>query len=120
MCIRDRLDELSAVMRYTIISGYKKVTEEFGDTKKVVIAGNTTMVHLLMGYSCGTLGEYPFKSKHLGTLKTTLDKVTKSKVSPIETVVYGGISAFVGGDIVSGLYMSDFDKSDKVLSLIHI
>ena len=53
------------------------MTEEFGDTKKVVIAGNTTMVHLLMGYSCGTLGEYPFKSKHLGTLKTTLDKVTK-------------------------------------------
>ena len=71
---RGRLDELSAVMRYTIISGYKKVTEEFGDTKKVVIAGNTTMVHLLMGYSCGTLGEYPFKSKHLGTLKTIADK----------------------------------------------
>ena len=117
---RGRLDELSAVMRYTIISGYKKVTEEFGDTKKVVIAGNTTMVHLLMGYSCGTLGEYPFKSKHLGTLKTALDKVTKSKVSPIETVIYGGISAFVGGDIVSGLYMSDFDKSDKVNMFIDL
>ena len=117
---RGRLDELSAVMRYTIISGYKKVTEEFGDTKKVIIAGNTTMVHLLMGYSCGTLGEYPFKSKHLGTLKTTLDKVTKSKVSPIETVIYGGISAFVGGDIVSGLYMSDFDKSDKVNMFIDL
>ena len=117
---RGRLDELSAVMRYTIISGYKKLTEEFGDTKKVVVAGNTTMVHLLMGYSCGTLGEYPFKSKHLGTLKTTLDKVTKSKVSPIETIVYGGISAFVGGDIVSGLYMSDFDKSDKVNMFIDL
>lgn len=117
---RGRLDELSAVMRYTIISGYKKVTEEFGDTKKVIIAGNTTMVHLLMGYSCGTLGEYPFKSKHLGTIKTTLDKVTKSKVSPIETVIYGGISAFVGGDIVSGLYMSDFDKSDKVNMFIDL
>lgn len=61
-----------------------------------------------------------FKSKHLGTLKTALDKVTKSKVSPIETVIYGGISAFVGGDIVSGLYMSDFDKSDKVNMFIDL
>ena len=60
------MDELSAVMRYTIISGYKKVTEEFGDTKKVVIAGNTTMVHLLMGYSCGTLGEYPLNQNTWG------------------------------------------------------
>lgn len=117
---RGRLDELSAVMRYTIISGCKEVTKEFGDTKRVVIAGNTTMVHLLMGYSCSTLGEYPFKSKHLGTLKSTLDKVTKSKTVPVETIIYGGISTFVGGDIVSGLYMSDFDKSDKVNMFIDL
>ena len=29
-------------------------------TGKVVIAGNTTMIHLLMGYPSDTLGVYPF------------------------------------------------------------
>lgn len=117
---RGRNDELASVIRYTLINGYSEVTKEFGDTKKVLIAGNTTMVHLLMNYSCGSLGAYPFKSKHLKTIKTTLDKVTDSRISPVETVIYGGISAFVGGDIVSGLYMCDFDKSDKVNMFIDL
>ena len=117
---RGRNDELASVIRYTLINGYSEVTKEFGDTKKIVIAGNTTMVHLLMNYSCKPLGEYPFKSEHLNTIKTTFDKVTDSRISPVETVICGGISAFVGGDIVSGLYMCDFDKSDKVNMFIDL
>ena len=71
---RGRGDELASVIRYTLINGYSEVTKGFGDTKKIVIAGNTTMVHLLMNYSCASLGEYPFKSEYLGTLKTTLTR----------------------------------------------
>lgn len=111
---RGRGEELSSLIRYTLINGYKNLTEDFGDADKVIIAGNTTMIHLLMGYSCDTLGKYPFQSSHLGTLNTTLDKLTKSNIPPVSCVIYGGISAFVGGDIVSGLYMCDFDKSDKI------
>jgi uncharacterized 2Fe-2S/4Fe-4S cluster protein (DUF4445 family) len=96
------------------------VTKEFGDAKKVIIAANTTMVHLLMEYSCAALGEYPFKTEHLGTIKTTFDNVTKSKCKSIDTVIYGGISAFVGGDIVSGLYMCDFDRADKINMFIDL
>ena len=117
---RGRGDELASVIRYTLINGYSEVTKGHGDTKKIVIAGNTTMVHLLMNYSCASLGEYPFKSEHLGTLKTTFNKVTNSNIAPVETVIYGGISAFVGGDIVSGLYMCNFDKSDKVNMFIDL
>lgn len=111
---RGRKNDLASVIRYTLISGYKEITREYGDAEKVIIAGNTTMIHLLMGYSCVTLGEYPFKSEHLNTHRTTFDHVTNSKVSPVETIILGGISAFVGGDITSGLYMCDFDKSEKV------
>lgn len=117
---RGRSDELAAVIRYTLINGYNEVTKEFGDTEKIIIAGNTTMVHLLMDYSCASLGAYPFKSKHLKTIKTTFDKITKSKITPVETTIYGGISAFVGGDIVSGLYMCDFDRSDKINMFIDL
>lgn len=111
---RGRGDELASLIRYTLVNGYKELTNDFGDTKKIVIAGNTAMVHMLLNKSCKTLGEYPFASEYLRTLKTTFDKLTDTACAPVETVVYGGISPFVGGDIVSGLYMCDFDKSDSV------
>lgn len=117
---RGRGSELASLIRYALMTGYKEVTRDYGDVKKVVIAGNTAMVHLLMNYSCRGLGCYPFKSEHLGTIKTTFDKLTESNVPPAETVIYGGISPFVGGDIVSGLYMCDFDKSDSVNMFIDL
>lgn len=117
---RGRGDELASLIRYTLVNGYNEVTRGFGDTKKIIIAGNTTMVHLLMNRSCRGLGKYPFKSDCLGTLKTTFDKLCDSRVTPVNTIVYGGISPFVGGDIVSGLYMCDFDKSDKVNMFIDL
>lgn len=110
---RGRLSELSALIRYAVADGFRDVTGGVG-ADKVIIAGNTTMIHLLMGYSCAALGEYPFKQVRTETIKTTFDAVTGSCAAPVETVIIGGISAFVGGDIVSGLYMCDFDKSDKV------
>lgn len=102
---RGRSDELHSLIRFALKKGIKEVTD--GEApKKIIAAGNTTMVHLLMNYSCDTLGGYPFKSEHLKTIETDLDNIPMA--------VLGGISAFVGGDIVSGLYMCDFDLSDKV------
>ncbi len=118
---RGRLEELKNAISYAILKGFHEVSAEYGDVNKVVIAGNTTMIHLLMGYSCETLGEYPFKSEHLNTIKTTFDKVVGNGNAPhTDTVIYGGISAFVGGDITSGLYMCDFDLSNKVNMFIDL
>ena len=42
---------------------------------RIIIAGNTTMIHLLMGYSCETLGKYPFVSEHLEQIECGLEEV---------------------------------------------
>lgn len=39
---------------------------------QVIIVGNTTMIHLLMGYSCQSLGKYPFISEHLEQIECML------------------------------------------------
>lgn len=62
----------------------------------MVIAANTTMVHLLMGYPVDTLGKEPFASEHLGEIET--------KIAGVNTIIMPGISAFVGADILAGLY----------------
>lgn len=62
------------------------------------IAGNTTMEHLLMGYDVSTLGRSPFTPVEIG-LQEYRNPAWNFKVWLVP-----GISAFVGGDIVAGLY----------------
>ncbi len=72
----------------------------------VAITGNTTMLHLLQGYDVSGLGVYPYRAESL-----------KKEVITAENIGYilPGISAFVGSDIVAGIYylglIEDREKS---------
>lgn len=65
----------------------------------VVIACNTTMGHLFMGYPTETLGKSPFSAVSI--------EIEDVQWNGIRTIILPGISAFVGGDIVAGLYTCD-------------
>ena len=86
----------------------------------IVIAGNTTMIHLLMGYSCETLGVYPFTPVNIKTIYTTYDKLLEDSTWNIPIVIFPGISAFVGGDIVAGLLTCNFADDKKLKLLIDL
>ena len=62
----------------------------------IVLSGNTVMQHLYLGYPTASLGEYPFQPFDL-TQKEFL-------ICDIKAYFLPGISAFVGADIVAGLY----------------
>ena len=59
------------------------------------IGGNTTMIHLLMGYDCGSLGHSPFTIQQTSPTPFWYGSCLV-KIAP-------WISAFVGGDILVGL-----------------
>lgn len=63
--------------------------------KLAVIAGNTVMTHLLMEYDVEGLSKAPFAP-------VTLEPVS-TQVGNVPAVIMPGVSAFVGGDIVSGI-----------------
>lgn len=67
------------------------------------IAGNTTMEHLFMGLSTSSLGKSPFTPVTVGLQKCMLP-ITETAAQPLPVYVLPGVSAFVGGDIVAGLY----------------
>ncbi|MGN0150572.1 MAG: ASKHA domain-containing protein [Clostridia bacterium] len=117
---RGRLCELRQMIQYQLINGIKRLVNGTSQPDKIIIAANTTMVYLLMGYSCEELGAYPFKASHLETIRTSFDKIVPNNEIYTETVIIGGISAFVGGDITSGLYMCDFDLSEKINMFIDL
>ena len=88
--------------------------------RQMVIGGNTTMIHLLMGYFCETLGVYPFRPVNIETIHTTDKELFGKQEKHFDVTVCPGISTFVGGDIVAGLYALDFQKREKVCVLIDL
>lgn len=80
--------------------------------EQVVIAGNTTMIHLLMGYSCETLGVVPFTPYSLERVESDVKSICGYDLDCPVTVL-PGISAFVGGDIVAGIMALELRKKEK-------
>ncbi len=69
----------------------------FGDRVGCIcIAGNTTMEHLFMGHDVSGLGVSPFIPVEIG--------IQEGRFLNIPCYLTPGITAFVGGDIVAGLY----------------
>lgn len=95
-----------------------------GEIRRMVICANTVMVHLLMGYSCETLGAYPFTPVNIRTIHTTGKKLFKGAerqvIQELEIIIYPGISAFVGGDITAGLFALEFESREKPSLLIDL
>ena len=99
--------------------------------KKIVIAGNTTMCHLLLGYSCERLGSAPFVTQH-NKLRKLEVKQFFAEILPLieedeyyvdffpEVIILPAISAFVGADIVAGVYYCDMDLQEEPQMLLDI
>jgi len=74
-----------------------------GDVVDIAVAGNTVMIHLLLGLSCESLGTLPFEIAH--TLEKSYDSAklfTPSRVRCNVRMV-PWLAAYVGGDITAGL-----------------
>lgn len=104
-------EELRTLILETIENGVIKLIKD-KKPSKIVISGNTVMGYLLMGYDTAKLGVYPFEVEHQGTFTT--------EIAGIPTVLMPGISAFVGGDIVSGLYTLGFAEKNDVSLLLDL
>ena len=105
----------------------------------IVICGNATMIHLLMGYSCERLGKYPFVSECLEKIECTLKEIivlgnSKQKDKNVEKCQYEmyeknknnpvtilpSVSAFVGGDVVADVLVCPGFETEELSLLIDL
>lgn len=88
----------------------------------ISLAGNTTMIHLLMGYDCASLGVYPFKPVNINAICMSAPALlADSSLSDVtQMCIFPGISTYVGGDIVSGLYAYGFAETEDICLLIDL
>jgi len=69
----------------------------------VAIAGNTTMLHLLLGLPCNTLGVSPFTPVFIGIKTAPFAEIFKTDLLNCDVLILPGISTFVGADISAGM-----------------
>lgn len=81
--------------------------------RRMTLAGNTTMEHLLMGWPCNGLGSWPFHPVSLGgnTLVAS-DLFGDALPASCTLTVLPGFSTYVGADIASGLIACAMDRTD--------
>ena len=117
-------EELRQSIQKDLLEGIKSLVEENQVEKskisRIAIAGNTTMGHLLLGYSCETLGVYPFTPVNIDRIELPFAEVFDDDYLTAHVILLPGITTFVGGDIVAGLLTCEFDKNEKPYLLIDL
>ena len=78
----------------------------------MVITGNTTMLYLLQGLSTKELSVAPFKATHLDQRWL--------QIGGLDTLLMPGISAFVGADVLAGMFALSMDKAEYPTLLLDL
>ena len=83
-----------------------------GETLYLVLAANTAMTYLLMGWDPAELGRAPFRASRLDGART--------EIGGVPCFVFPGLSAFVGGDIAAGICASGMCGKEAVTLLLDL
>lgn len=113
----DVISRIQAANNGKLIELQKFITEDIkalledvnhGEDDEIIVSGNTTMEHLLLGYPCSSLGVAPYTPVNISLQHNG------------NTIILPGISTFVGADIVSGIYALEMNKRDKISVMIDL
>ncbi len=108
---------------------YSKAVAEDWPKIRIAIAGNTTMQHLLLGYPLDSMAKVPFVPHTLKETRSLFGDLffdtygygeVPRALKSAEVTVFPCLSAFVGGDVVSGanaLFVKDEQRNELLIDL---
>ena len=113
--------ELQASIRANILQGIDELDVHYPETICVMaIAGNTTMLHLLLGLPCRPMAAYPFNPVTMGLMEFRFAEIFATDILDCQVILLPGISAYVGADIVAGMLHCRMDQTESITMLIDI
>lgn len=122
--INDDSSTLTECIKEDILKGIKEICKahSVGLDKiyNVAIAGNTTMVYLLLDIPAQSLAVSPFTTTTTSLLEYDFKEVFDETFLDCKVVILPSISAYIGADIVSGMFNYDFDNLRGITMLIDI
>ena len=115
---------LTECIRKDILTGIKEICDTYGvDFKNIyniTIAGNTTMIYLLLDIPTKSLAVSPFTTTTTSMLEYDFREIFKDGDIDCKVITLPNISAYVGADIVSGMFNYNFDNLSGITMLIDI
>ena len=115
------LGELRTCIQSDISRGIRELCVTEADTViRMVIAGNTTMMHLLLGLRADSLALVPFNP--IATSLVEMSSAEMFGVCPVdcEVTLMPSIGAYMGADIVSGMMCCKMDKSTDTVLFVDV
>lgn len=96
-----------------------RVGIDLGLIDRITVCGNTTMMYLFRGLDPAPLSVFPFTAEHLALATSDgASLLDLPELGECTVTMMPGISAYVGADIVSGLYFvgaDDLSETPKML-----
>ncbi|SHH45348.1 ASKHA domain-containing protein [Clostridium grantii] len=86
----------------------------------ITIAGNTTMIQLLLGLDSFSISLAPFTMITNQIIDLSYAEVFKTHNLKAKIFLLPSVSAYVGGDITSGIYTTDMGHKDFISILLDI
>lgn len=107
-------DRMQSLIRDVTEKGLVRFREKLpaGASLFAVVAANTTMSHLFMGWDVNGLGQAPFTVSHRETARTM--------IAGVPCLLFPPVSAFVGGDITAGIYALDLVQKEEITLLVDL
>lgn len=103
------IDSINTMIRQ--ISSKNKVEKK--EIKQMVVAANTTMTHMLLGVDAKPLGRYPYQANFIETQRIKAKEIGIDL--DVLVITLANVSAFVGSDIVAGVYLTDLKNMENTL-----
>lgn len=115
------LDELRSCAREDISRGINDLcATETAAVVRVVIAGNTTMLHLLLGLRADSLGLFPFQPVSTELLELPSAELFGISGLDCDVILLPAIGAFVGADIVAGMMYCEMEKASEMVLFVDV
>jgi uncharacterized 2Fe-2S/4Fe-4S cluster protein (DUF4445 family) len=98
----------------------KRVSASPGQVVKATIAGNSTMMHLLLGIPAASIRLMPFITA-VNHVPSLLAREVGLEINPEARVdCLPGVASYVGADISSGVYSSGMDATDLLTLFLDV
>ncbi len=116
--------DMQKVLVKSLNESLQALTEEVGltvdDIYRVTFAGNTIMLHGLLGVSSEDIANSPFVPLFCEPLKLSPYELDLEIFSRGEVLLMPSISGYIGGDIVADMMAVDLDKDESFRLLVDI
>ncbi len=109
------VNQLGTMAEYLI----KKNSISSKNVNSFIIAGNTTMLHLLTGVNPKSLATAPFIPVFLDTFNCNFKELGDFPFD-CQLFTLPSISSYVGGDIVAGVLATDMELTDDISLLVDL